>query len=59
MVYTIVVHLYANDNEEDISKLKAKLDELSGTGNWRIHDLRRSGASMMQHMGVVRDFLIP
>jgi len=29
MVYTIVVHLYANDNEEDISKLKAKLAEAS------------------------------
>jgi hypothetical protein len=29
MVYTIVVHLYAKDNEEDISKLKAKLAEAS------------------------------
>jgi hypothetical protein len=29
MVYTIVVHLYANDSEEDISKLKAKLAEAS------------------------------
>jgi hypothetical protein len=29
MVYTIVVHLYANDNSEDIKKLTAKLQEAS------------------------------
>jgi len=37
---------------QGISKLKARLDILSGVSDWRIHDLRRSGASEMQELGV-------
>ena len=34
------------------SKLKRELDKLSGVTDWRLHDLRRSGASEMQTLGV-------
>lgn len=29
------------------SKLKAKLDRLTGISNWRLHDVRRTGATLM------------
>jgi integrase len=34
------------------SKIKAKLDELSGTTNWHIHDLRRSARTGMARLGI-------
>ena len=34
------------------SKLKRELDRLSGVTDWRLHDLRRTGASAMQELGV-------
>jgi integrase len=34
------------------SNLKRMLDEASGVGNWRIHDLRRTAATNMQELGV-------
>jgi integrase len=33
------------------SKMKKRLDELSGVGAWRLHDLRRSAASVMAALG--------
>ncbi len=36
------------------SKLKPELDRLSGVQNWRLHDLRRTGASEMQELGIDR-----
>jgi integrase len=33
------------------SKIKARLDQLSGVENWRIHDLRRTAASGMARLG--------
>lgn len=35
-----------------VSKLKTALDEASGVSNWRLHDLRRTAASLMQEIGV-------
>lgn len=35
-----------------VSKLKAALDEVSGVSDWRIHDIRRTAASLMQEAGV-------
>ena len=34
------------------SKLKAKLDQLSGVSGWTLHDLRRSAATHMGRLGV-------
>ena len=34
------------------SRAKAKLDELSGVSDWRIHDLRRTVATGLQRLGV-------
>jgi hypothetical protein len=34
------------------SKIKARLDELSGVSNWHIHDLRRSARTGMARLGV-------
>jgi integrase len=34
------------------SKAKARLDELSGVENWRLHDLRRSFASQCADLGI-------
>ena len=34
------------------SRAKAKLDELSGASDWRIHDLRRTVATGLQRLGV-------
>ena len=34
------------------SRAKAKLDELSGVTDWRIHDLRRTVATGLQKLGV-------
>lgn len=34
------------------SKLKKKLDDLSGVTNWTVHDLRRTYATNMQRLGV-------
>jgi integrase len=33
------------------SKIKARLDQLSGVENWRVHDLRRTAASGMARLG--------
>ncbi len=35
-----------------VSKLKIELDKASGVSNWRIHDLRRSFASLAQELGI-------
>jgi integrase len=37
------------------SKLKAKLDELTGVSNWVTHDLRRTARSLMSRAGVSSD----
>jgi integrase len=34
------------------SKVKARLDRLSGVKDWRVHDLRRTGATILQELGV-------
>ena len=34
------------------SKWKTELDERSGVGDWRVHDLRRSAATGMARLGV-------
>lgn len=34
------------------SKVKARIDKLSGVQDWRIHDLRRTGASVLQELGI-------
>jgi integrase len=34
-----------------LSQLKRKLDQLSGVGGWRLHDLRRTAASSMARLG--------
>jgi integrase len=39
------------------SKAKHALDKLSGVHNWRIHDLRRTGATVMQELGIVPDVI--
>jgi integrase len=39
------------------SKLKKQLDQLSGVYGWRLHDLRRTGASQMQELGISRDVI--
>jgi integrase len=36
----------------NFSKLKRRLDKTSGVTDWRVHDLRRTAASMMQDLGV-------
>ena len=36
----------------NISKNKARLDELSGVTGWRLHDIRRTVATSMQRLGV-------
>jgi len=36
------------------SKPKARLDKLSGITGWRLHDLRRTVASNLEHMGIER-----
>jgi integrase len=33
------------------SKIKTRLDQLSGVENWRVHDLRRTAASGMARLG--------
>ncbi len=37
------------------SKLKARLDRLSGVGDWTLHDLRRTARSLMSRAGVRPD----
>ncbi|MBB3318944.1 integrase [Rhizobium sp. BK181] len=37
---------------QGISKLKSRLDTLSGATDWRLHDLRRTAASEMQELGI-------
>ena len=37
------------------SKLKARLDALSGVADWRWHDLRRTARTGMTRLGVPRD----
>ena len=39
------------------SKAKRTIDRLSGVKNWRIHDLRRTGATTMQRLGVLPDHI--
>jgi integrase len=34
------------------SKMKARLDRLTGVSNWRLHDLRRTARSLMSRAGV-------
>jgi integrase len=36
------------------SKPKARLDRLSGVAFWRLHDLRRTVATNLEHMGIER-----
>lgn len=36
------------------SKPKARLDRLSGVSDWRLHDLRRTVATNLEHMGIER-----
>ncbi|ORY17336.1 hypothetical protein BCR34DRAFT_459327, partial [Clohesyomyces aquaticus] len=55
MVYTIVVHLYANDNKDDISKLKDKLIEAS---NVYSKDKETLGWFVMQDVTDPRKFTI-
>ncbi len=38
-----------------MSKLKTRLDNVSGVSNWRLHDLRRTCATGMQELGISRD----
>jgi integrase len=38
-----------------ISKAKARLDKISGVMGWRLHDLRRTGRSLMARAGVRPD----
>ncbi len=35
-----------------VSKLKADIDKASGVKDWRLHDIRRTAASLMQEIGV-------
>ena len=37
------------------SKMKRRLDQLSGVSNWRLHDLRRTFATMQQQLGTRLD----
>ena len=37
------------------SKLKARLDRISGVTDWRLHDLRRTARSLMSRAGVSSD----
>jgi len=37
------------------SKLKARLDQLSGVSGWRLHDLRRTARTGMTRLGVPRE----
>jgi integrase len=46
-----------NGQISGFSKLKAQLDRLSGVAGWRLHDLRRTGASQMQELGISRDVI--
>ncbi len=34
------------------SKVKVRLDTLSGVADWRLHDLRRTAASLMAEIGI-------
>ena len=37
--------------------LKAELDERSGTSGWRLHDLRRTGATLLAEHGIGHDLI--
>lgn len=39
------------------SRAKSTLDRLSGVSDWRIHDLRRTGATKMQEFGVLPEVI--
>ncbi|KAF2732587.1 hypothetical protein EJ04DRAFT_535938 [Polyplosphaeria fusca] len=55
MVYTIVVHLHANDSTSDVAKLKAKLVEAS---NVYSRDKETLSWFVMQDVGDERKFTI-
>jgi len=41
----------SNNAISGFSKMKRRLDQLSGVDGWRLHDLRRSAASVMAQLG--------
>ena len=47
---------YADDKAPSgFSHMKSRLDKLSGVTDWRLHDLRRTGATGMRSLGVARE----
>jgi integrase len=47
----------SNNPVSGFSKMKARLDQLSGVSGWRLHDLRRTAASHMARLGVAPQVL--
>jgi len=56
--YVFPANRHGSDNPvSGFSKMKRRLDQLSGVQNWRLHDLRRTAASHMARLGVAPQVL--